>query len=235
MSLVNRRRPYDRARILKEAEQARAHRQWRRAIALYRRVLTVEPRNPELHLRIAPLLARTGGCFDARQSFERAAQAGRDGGSTDREIAVYREAAQHLPRDFTIWRAIADAELREQRPVRARAALLEGRDRMRGRSRRAEAIALLRGALDVDPTDLETALDLARELARAKQGPEARLLLGRLTEVARGRIARRAVGLAWRLDPSLRHSLAWIRAAWRARDDQPVRVSPRSRMASQRS
>lgn len=235
MPFVHRRRPYDRVRILKEAEQARSARRVRRAIALYRRVLAVEPRNPELHFKIAPLLARTGARFDARQSFERAAQACRESGAGDREIAVYREAVQHLPRDFSIWRAIADAESRAQRPARARDALLEGRARMLGRRRRAEAIELLRAALEVAPDDHEITLDLARELARSGQSAEARFLLARVKEVARGRTGRRVLGLAWRLDPSLSHSLAWLRAAWSARDDRRARVRPRSRMASQRS
>jgi tetratricopeptide (TPR) repeat protein len=235
VSFVSRRKPYDRVRILKEADQARTAKRWRRAISLYRRVLAAEPRNPELHFRIAPLLARTGDRFDARQAFERAAQASRDTGSTDREIAVYRDAIKHFPHDYSIWRSLADAELREQRPSRAREILLEGRRRMRGRRRRAEAIALLRAALEIEPGDVDTAIDLASQLARMRQQPEARLLLSRATEVAEGRALRRVAGLAWRLDPSVRHTFAWLRAAWRARGERRVRVSPRAKMASQRS
>lgn len=235
MSLVSRRRPYDRVRILKEAEQARGRKQWRRAIALYRRVLAAEPRNPDLHLRIAPMLARTGERFDARQSFEHAAQGCRETGSIDRELAVYREAAKHFPTDFSIWRAIADAELREQRPARAREALLEGRRKMRRRGLRAQAIALLRAALEIEPGDVDSALDLAAQLARSRQQAEARVLLDRLGEIAEGRALRRVAGLAWRLDPSLRHTFGWLRAAWRSKDDRRVRVSPRTRVASQRS
>jgi len=232
---LRRRNLYDRTRILREADQARAKRRWRTAIALYRRVLTAEPRNAELHLRIAPMLARTGQHFDAWESFDHAGRACLEAGHADRALAVYREAAKQLPQHYGAWRAIAELELRLQRPERARDALLEGRRKMRGRRRRPEAIALLRAAREIDPDTVDTALDLARELSRARQQPEARVLLARMAEVADGRALRRVYGLSWRLDPSLRHTFAWLRAAWQARKDPGVRVSPRTRLAAGRS
>jgi hypothetical protein len=51
--------------ILEQAARARSRRQWRRAIALYRQVLTFEPNSVEIHERLAPLLAATRQEFDA--------------------------------------------------------------------------------------------------------------------------------------------------------------------------
>ena len=236
MSLVSRRKIYDRTRILREADQARSAHKWRRAIALYRRVLAAEPRNAELHLKLAPLLARTGNHFDAWQSFDLAGRACLDAGHPDRALAVYREAVKRMPKRYQAWRTLADVELLQRQPARAREVLLEGRNQMRGRGRRPEAIALLRAAYDLEPQEVITALDLARELSRARQQAEARYLLGKLADVAEGRAQRRVRGLLWRLDPSLRNSFAWIGAAWRARGDRSVRVSSRAnRLAASRS
>lgn len=235
MSLVSRRKIYDRTRILKEAEQARSARKWHRAIALYRRILAAEPRNAELHLRLAPLLARTGQKFDAWQAFDLAGRACLDAGQAERALAVYREAAKRLSRSYLAWRSVADVELRCSQPRRARDALLEGRARMRGRGLRSEAIALLRAARDLEPGCVDTSIELARELARSRQQAEARFMLVQVAEEAEGRARRRVQGLLWRLDPSLRHSFAWLRAAWQARGDRRVRVSPRARLAPSRS
>ena len=106
---------------------------------------------------------------------------------------------------------------------------------MRGRGHRAEAIALLRAARDLDPGDIDVDLDLARELARSRQQAEARYILAQVAEDAEGRARRRVRGLLWRLDPSLRHSLAWLVAAWQARGDRRVRVSSQARFEPSRS
>ena len=235
MRFASRRKIYDRTRILQDAERARTRRQWRRAIALYRRVLAAEPRNADLHRRVAPLLARTGQHFDAWRSFEHAARANLEAGRADQALAIYREAAKRLPRSYEAWRSIAELELHRRQPERAREALLEGGARMRGRRRRPEAIALLRAARDLAPQDAGTALDLARLLARSRQQCEARDMLVRVAAEVDGRARRRVCGLLWRLDPSLRHGFAWIRAAWQARGDRRGRVTRRARVASSRA
>lgn len=232
MSIVSRRHTYDRTRILKEADQARAKKKWHRAIALYRRVLAAEPRNAELHARIAPLLARTGQAFDAWQAFDLAGRACVEAGELDRAAAVYGAATKSLPRHFPAWQALAEVETRQQRPSRAREVLLAGRTQMKGRGRSPEAIALLRSALDLEPEDVPTALDLCRLLARTRQQAEARFMLARLAESTDGRSLRRVRGLAWRLDPSLRNTWSWMRAAWRGRGDRRARVSSRTRLAT---
>jgi hypothetical protein len=59
---------FDREVLLEQASRARSKRNWRRAIALYRELLAVEPNSVELHERIAPLLAATRQEFDAWNS-----------------------------------------------------------------------------------------------------------------------------------------------------------------------
>ena len=57
MGIFSRNQLYDRGRLLEAAAQAQAKRRRRKAIALYRQVLAVEPANPDIHGHLATLLA----------------------------------------------------------------------------------------------------------------------------------------------------------------------------------
>src|SRR3990172_4425674 len=94
---------YDRSRLLEEAARAAAGKRTARAIALYRWVLAIEPHNADIHLKLAPLLARRSQGFDAWQSFQSAARAFLRHGQPDRAVAIYRQAAAALPREVQVW------------------------------------------------------------------------------------------------------------------------------------
>ena len=87
---------FDRNRILAEAARARSRRRRRKAIALYRWVIAVEPRNPELHARVAPLLAETGQDFDAWVSYRAAAGSWVRQGLADKAIALIESLIDRL-------------------------------------------------------------------------------------------------------------------------------------------
>ena len=204
---------YDRRTILDAASRARVHKHYRRAVALYRRVLAVEPGNVELHLKLAPLLAATHQHFDAWTSFRFCARAALRDKRLELAAAIYREAARCLPREVRAWEKLAKTEIRQRRSRQALEALREGRLQFRGRRWRPQAIALLRRALEIDPSGLEIALDLSRQLAKAEQESEAQLLLERLasrcsaSELARVRLAH------WRIAPTLGNTWRWLYAA----------------------
>ncbi len=210
---------YDRTRILEAASRACARARHRKASALYRRVLSVEPNNMELHARLAPLLAATGRRFDAWTSFEASGRAAIAENKIEQAAGIYREAVRCLPREFHAWQMLARVEQLRGREQQALDALLEGRRQFRRRSRRPQAIALLRRALEIAEWNLDVILDLARLLARSDQESEARLLLERLAERSRGTSLRRVRGAQWRITPTLVNSWRWIHAALTAGRD----------------
>jgi tetratricopeptide (TPR) repeat protein len=212
---------YDRTRILEAASRARAHKRYRKAIALYRRVLAVERGNLELHARLAPLLAATGRRFEARASFEACGREAVAAKKLEQAAAIYREAARCLPRDFQIWEKLSQIERQRARDQQALDALLEGRQQFRRRGHRPEAIALLRRALEIDEWNLDVILDLARLLSRSDQEREAQLLLERLAQRSAGTSLRRVRGAQWRITPTLINTWRWIHAALTARRDEP--------------
>ncbi len=224
-----RRRPeYDRKWLLAEAENARARGRRRRAISFYRRILAAEPHNPELHARVAPLLAATGKRFDAWQSYRQAAEAHLKNQSRDEALALYREATKILPRQFEAWQWVAKLELARGRNNAALSALLEGRSRFRSRRRRPEAIVLLREAKSIDASRIDIVLDLARLLRRSGQSPEAQWILSQLGERMSGRDLRIVRGAQWRIEPSLKHSWNWLRAAFASQRSSDRHVPARN-------
>ncbi len=216
LGLIRRRLEYDRKRLLAEAEQARIRGRSHRAISFYRRILAAEPHDPALHARIAPLLASTGAHFDAWQSYRQAAQVHLKNKSREEALALYRDATKTLPLQIEAWRSVARLELARGRSDAAFSVLLEGRARFRSRRLRAEAIALLREARSIDAWRVDVVLDLARLLRKSEQAAEAQWILQQLSERIAGRELRSVRGAQWRIEPSLKHSWKWIRAAFAA-------------------
>lgn len=221
MGFLRRHRGYDRRRILEEAARARAKNQRRKAIQLYRWVLAVERSNPELHARLAPLLAETGQTFDAWQCFRATASAALRDGRDDKAIAIYREAARHLPKEIQVWQGLARLLTKRGDEAEAVEALLEGSRHYRSHWLRAQAIHLLRRARMIDPWHFQTVLELAGHLSRADQKPEARFLLDALAEREYGDRLRRIRAAQLRLDPSPFHFWRLVRA-WLRPDEGPA-------------
>jgi tetratricopeptide (TPR) repeat protein len=228
LGLIRRRLDYDRKWLLAEAEKARGRGRRRRAISFYRRILAAEPHDPNLHARVAPLLAATGKRFDAWQSYRQAAQTHLKNKSHEEALALYREATKLLPMQIEAWQWVAKLELKRERSEAAIRALLEGRAKFRSRRRRPEAIALLRKARSIDAWRVDIVLDLARQLRRSRQSPEAQWILGQLAERMSGRDLRIVRGAQWRIEPSLKHSWNWLRAAFAAQRSLAGRAPARN-------
>jgi predicted Zn-dependent protease len=211
---MGRRDTYDRKKLLEQAERARAKKRNHRAISFYRRVLAAEPANPELHARIAPLLAKTGQDFDAWQSYRRAGRALIDNKQWADALALHRKAADALPYEIAAWQMLARLERSTGSEERALEALLEGRRRLRRRRDRPQAIALLRAALELAPWRPAVVLDLARLLVASRQSNEARWILDQLAERESGPMLRQLRALQWRIDPGLGTGWRWLRSAF---------------------
>lgn len=204
---------YDRSRILEAASRARQRKRYRKAAALYRRVLAVEPANVELHARLAPLLAATGNAFDAWTSYRACARAALAEKRLEQAGAIYRDAARCLPREIAAWEELASTERKRGRDKEALEALLEGRRRFTARRFRPQAISLLRRAREIDPWSPSIVIDLARLLTRSDQESEAQMLLEKLAQETSGRDLRRVRSAQWRISPTLGNTWRWLHAA----------------------
>jgi tetratricopeptide (TPR) repeat protein len=203
---------YDRNRLLSAAAKAQTRKRFKKALALYEEVVRAEPNNPELHRKLAPLLARRKQRERAWRSFRFAAEALVNGGFYEKAIGVYREAAHYLPRQITAWLAIAELHVHRERRSSAVEALLQGRSNFRRRKHRPEAIRLLARAREIDPTHFEVNLDLARLLSRTRSRAMARRILAELApHCHRGQLVRLRAA-QFRLSPTPAAALRWLRA-----------------------
>jgi len=88
-------------------------------------------------------------------------------------------------------------------------------------------------ALYVDEAEIEAwrvdiVLDLVRLLRRSGQSPEAQWILGQLADRTEGRDLRIVRGAQWRIEPSLKHSWYWIRAALARQRSSGSRIPARN-------
>src|SRR4051812_28508100 len=103
--------PQTRSEIITAADQARAKGKLKKAIAGYRKALELEPKDPVVHGKLAPLLARSKEPQAALESFQTAAQGHLDKGFADKALAVYVQAADLFPHQVNLWQQMAQLNL----------------------------------------------------------------------------------------------------------------------------
>lgn len=207
--------------LLTEAHRARNKGQARAAIRLYRRILIENPKNLEVALRVAPMLAFAGEDFEAWQLFRRVAlEYAREKRFTEC-LAVYREACRFVPFEFDAWRLCAELQLKLKKPEAAFETLIEGRMRFGRSQTRAQAIALLNRAREIEPWDDDLLLDLAELYVSNDQSDLALELLSALACRVDGAMLRRVRSLQLRLTLSIRYVLLWLRACNRTNSADP--------------
>ena len=205
--------PQTRSEIIAEADQARAKGKVKKAIAGYRKALELDPKDPVVHGKLAPLLARSKQPEAALESFRAAAQGHLDKGFADKALAVYAQAAEVFPREVSLWQQMAQLNVSKGTRAEAVRALLRGRFQLHRKADRPGAITLLREVLALDPMLFEVKLDLGLQLAREDQKSEAMKLLNPMALDVRDR--RQLHRLRWtllRVSPSVGAWGRWLRA-----------------------
>lgn len=215
MAWLGGKKGYDRGRILADARRAAGRGQHGKAVALYERVLEVEPRNADVLRRLAGQRVRAGQRVEGWRDCRTAAEDLAKRGFVDQAIGVYRDFANHLPREAAVWYALSELELARDRQPDAVAVLLEGRRFFRSRRHTQEALSLLRQARKIGPRHFEANFELAGLLARCGAPVPARRILEELAPHVRGRQLRRLRGRLFRLSPGLGTAWRWLVALLR--------------------
>ncbi len=211
--LFGKKEPPTRSELIIEADRARSKGKLKKAIAGYRKALELEPKDPAVHVKLAPLLARVNESEASLQSFRAAAQGHLDKGFTDKALAVYTQAAETFPAQVSLWQQVAQMNIARGRRADAVRMFLRGRILLSGKNERREAIALLKEALALEPTLFDPRLDLALLLARQNQPAEAMALLEPMAKQLKGRQLRQVRWTMLRVSPGLGSAWRWLRVA----------------------
>ncbi|MCY1079667.1 tetratricopeptide repeat protein [Archangium lansingense] len=211
--LFGKKEPPTRSEIITEADVARSKGKLKKAIAGYRKALEMEPKDPAVHVKLAPLLARVNEAEASLQSFRTAAQGHLDKGFADKALAVYTQAAETFPTQVNLWQQVAQMNLAKGRRADAVKMFLRGRLLLRGKDERREAIALLKEALALEPTLFDPRLDLALLLSRQYLPAEAMALLDPMVKELKGAQLRQVRWTMFRVSPSLGALWRWLRNA----------------------
>ena len=211
--LFGKKEPPSRSELIVEADRARSKGKLKKAIAGYRKALELEPKDPAVHVKLAPLLARVNEGEASLQSFRTAAQAHLDKGFADKALAVYTQAAETVPAQVNLWQQVAQMNLAKGRRADAVKMLLRGRFYLRAKNERREATLLLKEALTLEPTLFDPRLDLALLLARQGLRAEAMALLEPMLKALTGAQLRQVRWTMLRVAPSLGALWRWLRAA----------------------
>ena len=203
--------PYDRNEILRMAEQYRSKRRIRKAVREYEKILSVDPLDIDVHIRIAPLYIRAGRKDQARASLRRVIAWYEKQGFADKAIATLRLALTVDRRDLAAHLNLADQYLDKDHAGDARKVLDTARKTFRGSRYLKEALAVEEKILLLAPYDFRAQVSLVRLLWRSGKRREALERLRRMEKdwARRGNTLywRKSRRLHFRLSPSL--STGW--------------------------
>jgi tetratricopeptide (TPR) repeat protein len=202
---------YDRGEILRMAEKYRSQRRIRKAVREYEKILSVDPRDIDVHIRIAPLYIHAGRKDQAKASLRQVIAWYEKHGFADKAIATLRLALTVDRRDLATHLNLADLYLGKGHAGDARIVLDAARKTFRGKRFLKEALAVEEKILSVSPYDFRTQVSLVRLLWRTGKRREALERLRRMEEdwARRGNKLywRKTLLLLFRLSPSL--STGW--------------------------
>lgn len=212
MGLFGQGTQYDRTLFLRKAREELRNGKFKRALPLLRQIMAREPNNPELHALIAPALAARGHGFEAWESYQIAAAALYKHGNKSAALDLHIDASRRLPHSFDTWVRRAELERELSKQDAAIKTLLAARKCFKKRRHRAQAISLLRRALEINPKANAVILDLVGLLAQSGQKEEALFLLESLARDSRGQDLKAVCKAQWTVLPSVANTWRWMRA-----------------------
>lgn len=202
---------FDREASLRLAEDFRAKKKPKKAIAELEKVLKVNPADAGAHAKLGPLLAQLGDRQRAAESFRIAADDLDARGFKDKALSLWLQVAQTRVTDLGAWQKVAQFHAARGRKADGVKVLLQAADLQEGKAGRANAIALLRDVLVLDARHLDATLELAPLLAKSGERDEARTLLEGAASWSAGRALKRVRKAQFSLSPGFGTFWRWVR------------------------
>lgn len=155
---------YDRGEILRMAEKYRSQGRIRKAIREYEKILSVDRRDIDVHMKIAPLCIRVGRKDQAKDSLRQVISWYEKQGFAEKAIATLRLALTVDRRNLAAYLHLAELYLSKVHEGDARNVLDAARKAFRGKRYLKEALAVEEKILSLAPDDFPTQVSLVRLL-----------------------------------------------------------------------
>lgn len=155
---------YDRGEILRMAEEYRSQGRIRKAIREYENILSIDQRDIDVHMKIAPLYIRVGRKDRAKASLRRIISWYEKQGFAEKAIATLRLTLTVDRRNLATYLHLAEVYLSKDHAVDARKVLDAARKVFRGKRYLNEALAVEEKILSLAPEHFPTQVSLVRLL-----------------------------------------------------------------------
>jgi tetratricopeptide (TPR) repeat protein len=153
-----------------------------KAIAIYKKIIRLDPAQIEVYERLADLYSRQGLLNESRSQYQVVADYYQKHGATDAAIGVYGKLIELEPDNPSHRLRLADQLRQSARPREAVAQYREIASLFLAHNRADDAVKLYVAALDVDAGDLDFIADAMRRLRNAGHAAAAERLLAAATE-----------------------------------------------------
>jgi tetratricopeptide (TPR) repeat protein len=173
---------YDRGEILSKAEKYRSQGRLRKAIREYEKILSVDRRDIDVHMKIAPLYIRVGRKEQAKDSLRQAVAWYEKKGFLEKAIATLRLALTVDRYNLSAYLHLAEIYLSKDHASDARNVLDAARKVFRGKKYLKEALAVEEKILSLFPDDFPTQVSLVRLLWKTGKKRETLERLRRMEE-----------------------------------------------------
>jgi tetratricopeptide (TPR) repeat protein len=173
MKLLGATTSYDRVEIFRRAEKYRSQRRIRKAVREYEKILSADPLDIDVHIKIAPLYVRAGRKDQAKASLRQVTAWYEKRGFAEKAIASLRLALTVDRRDLATHLNLADLYLGKAHMGDARNVLDAARKAFRGRRFLKEALAVEEKILSLAPDNFRAQASLVRLLWRTGKRREA--------------------------------------------------------------
>lgn len=203
--------PVDRETSLRRAEEFRAKKKPKKAVAELEKVLKLNPSDPGAHAKLGPLLVQIGERKRAVESFRIAADDLDARGFKDKALSLWLQVAQAKVSDLGAWQKVAQFHAARGHKADGVKVLIQAADIQEGKEGRERSVLLLRDVLVLDGRHLDATLKLAPLLAKTGEKEEAKTLLANAASFSAGPALKRVRKAQFSLSPGFGTFWRWVR------------------------
>jgi len=164
---------YNRNELFRQGDQFRSRGRNKKAIKEFEKILAVDPKDIDVHAKLAPLYLKVGRAAEAKASLNLVIDEYHRKGFTEKEIAMLKIILKVDTHDLKTYFQLVNLYIQKGLKSDALKTLGDGRRAFRKKKFLKEAIAIERRILTIEPEDLRAQVSLVKRLWKSGENKEA--------------------------------------------------------------